>query len=46
MECKRCGNKDKNYFYLGSRGYYCRKCIKFKRILLEEELYPLEYELR
>ena len=45
MECKRCGNKDKNYFYLGSRGYYCRKCIKFKRILLEEELYPLEYEL-
>ena len=45
MECKRCGNKDVKYFYKGSKGYYCRKCIVFKRILLEEELNPLDYEL-
>ena len=43
MECIRCGNKDPTYFYLGSKGCYCRKCIKFSRILLEEELEPLDY---
>lgn len=45
MECKRCGNKDPTYFYLGSRGYYCRKCVGFKRILLEEELNKLDYDI-
>jgi len=45
MECKRCGNKDPDYFYKGSRGYYCRKCIRFKRILLEEEPDCLDYEI-
>lgn len=38
MQCPRCKNTDVAYFYKGSKGYYCRKCIKFKRILLEEEL--------
>ena len=46
MRCPRCGNTDKSYFYLGSKGYYCRKCIKFKRILLNEELYPKEYPIK
>lgn len=45
MECKRCGNKDPTYFYFGSKGYYCRKCVGFKRILLEEELNKLDYDI-
>lgn len=45
MKCLRCGNSDPDYFYLGHRGYYCRKCISFSRVLLEEELEPLEYDI-
>lgn len=45
MECKRCGNKDKELFYKGSRGLYCRRCAVFKRILLEEEPRSVEYEI-
>ena len=37
MKCPRCGNTRKSYFYKGSHGYYCRKCIGFGRLLLEEE---------
>ncbi|MFI3284838.1 MAG: DEAD/DEAH box helicase family protein, partial [Erysipelotrichaceae bacterium] len=44
MKCPRCNNEDEEYFYHGSKGWYCRKCIRFKRILLSEELtpYPLD----
>ena len=45
MECKRCGNKDPTYFYKGSKGYYCRKCVMFKRILLDEDLNKLDYDI-
>lgn len=45
MECKRCGNTDLNYFYKGSRGYYCRKCVGFKRILLEDEIDSLDFDI-
>ena len=45
MECLRCGNKDSSYFYLGHKGYYCRKCIKFSRVLIDEDLYPYEYDI-
>ena len=45
MECKRCGNKDPSYFYKGSKGYYCRKCIRFARALLEEDIESLNYEI-
>lgn len=38
MKCPRCGNTQKSYFYKGSHGYYCRKCIGFGRLLLEEEI--------
>ena len=38
MKCPRCGNTQKSYFYKGSHGYYCRKCIGFGRMLLEEEI--------
>lgn len=46
MQCPRCKNTDSNYFYLGSKGYYCRKCIQFKRILLEEELEENNYPIQ
>lgn len=45
MECHRCGNKDPSYFYKGSKGIYCRKCVKFARTLIEEDLEPLDYEI-
>ena len=38
MKCPRCGNTQKSFFYKGSHGYYCRKCIGFGRLLLEEEI--------
>lgn len=38
MKCPRCLNEQRTYFYKGSKGYYCRKCIQFKRILLSESL--------
>ena len=37
MRCPRCLNTDKQYFYKGSKGWYCRKCISFGRAMLEEE---------
>ena len=46
MECQRCGNKDPTYFYKGSKGYYCRKCVGFKRILLNEELDSKNYNIQ
>ena len=45
MKCERCGNEDPAYFYKGSKGYYCRKCIRFSRVLLEEELAGFDYEI-
>ena len=55
MKCPRCGNEDPNWFYLGSKGWYCRKCVKFRALQLNndfEESYPeppvvdAEYVLR
>ena len=37
MKCPRCLNEDESWFYLGSKGWYCRKCISFGRILIEED---------
>lgn len=45
MRCARCGNTDESYFYKGSKGYYCRKCIKFARTLIIEDLEPLDYQV-
>ena len=45
MKCERCGNEDPSYFYKGSKGYYCRRCIRFSRVLLEEELSGFDYEI-
>ena len=32
MQCLRCGNTEKRYFYKDAKGWYCRKCIMFGRI--------------
>lgn len=45
MKCKRCGNENPSYFYLGSKGLYCRKCVRFKRILLNEDQEELLYDI-
>ena len=41
MQCPRCLNTDEEFFYRGSRGWYCRKCISFGRVMLEEENEPV-----
>ena len=46
MRCPRCLNTDPTYFYKGSKGYYCRRCIGFKRVLIEEILAPKEYPIQ
>ncbi|MDY6062317.1 MAG: helicase-related protein [Erysipelotrichaceae bacterium] len=43
MRCRRCNNTDIKYFYKGSKGYYCRKCVGFKRLLIDEEIIGCEY---
>ena len=45
MQCARCNNDDQTLFYLGEKGYYCRKCISFKRRILDEELPEIDYEI-
>ena len=40
MKCPRCLNTDRRYFYKGSRGWYCRRCISFGRVMLEEDSSP------
>lgn len=35
--CPRCGCDDPSWFYHGSKGWYCRRCITFGRALIEEE---------
>ena len=45
MQCQRCGNTNPEYFYKGAKGYYCRRCIRFKRILVEEIISPKIYEV-
>ena len=37
MKCPRCLNEEQKYFYLGEKGYYCRRCILFGRIYFDEE---------
>ena len=37
MQCPRCRNTDPEYFYKGSSGWYCRRCVMFQRAMIEEE---------
>ena len=45
MQCPRCLNTDEEYFYRGSRGWYCRRCIPFGRIMLEEDRQPVSLSM-
>lgn len=45
MKCPRCLNEDPSYFYYGSKGWYCRKCISFSRICLEESNEPISLQV-
>jgi len=45
MKCKRCLNEDPALFYKGSKGIYCRKCVRFKRLLIQEEIEASEYKI-
>lgn len=38
MRCPRCLNEEPTLFAVGSKGFYCRACIGFKRQLLLEEM--------
>lgn len=44
MRCLRCLNEDPSWFYKGSRGWYCRRCIGFGRALIEEEKQSIHLE--
>ncbi len=45
MRCPRCLNEDPAYFYKGVKGYYCRKCISFSRICIEDSIEEVNLEL-
>lgn len=36
MKCPRCGNQDKNRFYKMNNRYYCRNCISFSKVYIDE----------
>ena len=46
MECKRCGNQDTNYFAYDPfhENWYCRKCIAFGRINVNEPIQSKRYQ--
>ena len=49
MQCSRCDNTDPRYFYRGTRGLYCRRCIKFGDVKLPEissKIVDSEYQLK
>lgn len=44
MKCPRCLNTDPSWFYKGSRGWYCRRCISFQRVMIEETMEPVSLQ--
>lgn len=38
MICPRCLNTDPTYFYKGKRGIYCRRCIQFSRVFVDQTI--------
>ncbi|WP_249029723.1 DEAD/DEAH box helicase [Tannockella kyphosi] len=38
MQCPRCKNEDNRYFYLFQNRYYCRKCIRFGRVFVDQQI--------
>lgn len=42
MECPRCKNTNRKFFYKLNDRYYCRNCIEFKRIFIDDKTPPKE----
>ena len=38
MECPRCKNTDNTYFFKIGKNVYCRKCIMFSRVNINDEI--------
>ncbi len=38
MKCHRCNNEDESLFAMSSKGMYCRACVGFKRIIVQEDI--------
>lgn len=38
MKCIRCGNEEQRYFYNDHGTWYCRKCIAFGRVNIDEDI--------
>ncbi|MCD8027308.1 MAG: hypothetical protein LUF02_01290 [Erysipelotrichaceae bacterium] len=36
LQCPRCQNSDAKQLYMLNGQYYCRKCIPFKRVYVNE----------
>ena len=36
MKCPRCDNSDDKFFYITKGRAYCRKCVSFRRVFLDE----------
>lgn len=47
MKCPRCLNQDDQFFYYGSKGWYCRRCIKFQRQLVCDQFnHNIDYQIK
>jgi competence protein ComFA len=44
MECKRCLTQRSEDFFLGSKGYYCRRCITYGRVMVNDEPQIIAYD--
>lgn len=40
MECPRCHNRNVNRLYKLNGKYYCRECIAFHRVFVDEKIVP------
>jgi len=38
MKCKRCNNENQEKFYKWNGKWYCRNCVRFGRVVLDQEL--------
>lgn len=46
MQCPRCKNEDSKYFYRDENQIYCRKCIQFGRVNIDEVIQPKTYKCK
>lgn len=40
MKCERCGEQQSKYFYFDGNSWYCRKCIRFGRVDVNQKMQP------